>query len=255
MKKYFTVAACTGLISFLSAAHATPSMTGKWATIEGGYSFSLNPNNVSIEPMPNVNLPDNYLSTGLGNRGLVGVGAGLTFDLSYKALHSDRLGLMYNYYDNAPITGQIVKYQLIPTYSDSYNVNSNVLWVDNQLDLISLGQFLPFFDVAIGAVWHQTSGYQETPLPNVSSQRVRLDSAALASNTSTDFAWRVGLGGNFAVTDKISLGLIYRYVNLGNAVTGASTYYPTVGGIHSNVAGNEAVLSLRYNFDTNGGTK
>lgn len=254
MKKHSYIAVCSGLLAVINTASALPAITNRWLTVEGGYAFSINPNNVSTESMPNINLPDNYVTTGLGNRGLVGVGLGWQFELapyySEHAFRSDRLGLMYDYYANGTVSGRIDKYQITPTYSTTYHVNSSVLWVDDQLDLIPIGQFLPFFDVAIGAAWNKTGGYQETPLPLISPQAVRLQSAALASNTSTAFAWRVGVGGNVPITDKLLLGVIYRYASLGKATTGGSANYPTVGGISSNIAANEWVMSLRYNFDT-----
>jgi|GEM_PF-3738819 len=262
MRKYSYIAICGGLISLLNTANAgtqgTPDVTRKWLTVEGGYDFSIDPNNVSVQSMPNVNLPDNYVSTGLGNRGFVGVGIGGQMKLPdthissafSNAPRTDRLGIMYDYYAKASVSGRIDKFQIAPVYSYDFNVTSNVLWVDNQLDLIPLGTFLPFFDVALGAAWNKTSGYTEALLPGISSQAQRLQSAAFAPNTSTSFAWRVGAGGNFAIDDHWTLGIIYRYSDLGKATTGNSANYPTMGSISANITANEAVLSLRYNFDT-----
>ena len=225
--------------------------------MEGGYAFSVNPSNVTTQPMPFINLPDSYLSNRLANRGFVGVGIGGQIKLPKTQLSSaltgsprtDRLGLMYDYYSKESVSGQINKFQLLPVYSNEFSVTSNVLWVDNQLDLIPLGTFLPFFDVAIGAAWNKTSGYGEALLPGVSTQAAR-SSAAFASNTSASFAWRVGAGGNFAIDDNWTLGIMYRYSSLGKATTGTSAVYSTLGPISANIAANEAVLSLRYNFDT-----
>lgn len=262
MKKSSCIVVCGGLIALLNTANANmlaePNLTGKWLTVEGGYDFSINPSNVSTQPMPNINAPDSYLSTLLSNRGFVGIGLGGTITLpdtflasvSSDAPRTDRLGLMYDYYADATVSGQINKYQTTPTYSNKFNVTSNVLWLDNQLDLIPLGTFLPFIDVAIGAAWNKTSGYEENLLPGVSTQRQRLQSAAFAPNTSTSFAWRVGAGGNFAIDDHWTLGILYRYSSLGKASTGTSANYPTVGSISADIAANEGLLSLRYNFDT-----
>ncbi len=242
--------ACCGLVTLLGAGQASAMNYERWVNVEGGYSFSIAPNNTNTEPMPGVNLPDDYVATLMGNRWLLGAGAGVQFPLSHPFFHADRLGLAYDYYSRATVTGQINKFQTVPTYSYTYNLTSNVLWLDNQLDVGHLGQMIPFIDLAIGAAWHRTDNYQELPLPNVPPQNVRVNGADLASNNSTEFAWRVGIGGNVNLTDKVKMGLIYRYANLGRSSTGPSGFYPTVGGINNSVAGNEAVLSLRYDFDT-----
>lgn len=144
--------------TFAIPATQTPAPEGVlshwWITIEGGYALSTATSNTLSEPMPYVFPPnDYYVSQARNNAGSVGAGVSYQFNLPYSKQLSnqwfpaDRLGLFYDYYLPAHIDGKIYKWEG-PTigYDYQYVVVSHVVWLDNQLDIISWKKLTPFVD-------------------------------------------------------------------------------------------------------------
>src|SRR5258708_1454167 len=72
-------------------------------------------------------------------------------------------------------------------------------------------------------------------------------SADFAKNTNTSFAWRLGVGVNLVLPSDCEgwhLGVLYRYADLGEAETGDSENYPTVGNLETQLISNEILASL-----------
>lgn len=226
-----------------------------WVAIEGGYNFSTVNSNTLSEPMPFVFPPnDYYVSQARNDTGSVGAGLSYQFNLpgweklSNQWFSTDRLGLFYDYYFPANIDGKIYKWESSTIgYDYQYVVVSHVVWLDNQLDIISWKKLTPFVDASIGSAFNTASNYSENPV-----ELPPRPSAAFANNTSTQFAWRAGFGLNYALdaykyVSQISLE--YRYSDLGNVNTGTSGTYPSVNhALSQRLTNSEIILALRCNL-------
>jgi opacity protein-like surface antigen len=227
---------------------------GAWLSIEAGVSFLEDPDNITVEPMPGVNFPDDYVNTSIDNTAIIGAALGYSFILNDidDWFPANRIGLYYDYYFAAKTEGYINKWQSTTIYDYAFDVHSNTLWLGNQLDLIEWNYLVPFIDLGIGIAWNTAEKYSETPLPEVPNQDHRDLSAAFADQTQTSFAWRVGVGVNLALSswyEGWNVGVLYRYADLGEAKTGASENYPTaVNSLETKLRSNELLANIRYDF-------
>jgi hypothetical protein len=227
-----------------------------WASLEGGAAFMQESHNNTVEPMPGVNLPDNYRNTGSENTGVFGAGIGYEFTRAkaHTWFPSNRLGVFYDYYSPSAVSGQIEKWQTVTAYTYTIDVFSNTLWLGDQLDLFKWSYFTPFIEVGLGIAWNNASNYNERATPNNNDDRDECNgSAAFADHTTTSFAWRAGMGVNLTLPcsscEHWNVGLLYRYADLGHAKTGASDHYPSVNkGIETELRSNEVLATLQYHF-------
>ena len=242
------------LISFISStesfAHKKcrgPDCPGFWGAFEFGYTNSITPGNVTVQPMPNVDSPDNYIPTQQTSDWTVGVGVGYKFvgDMAF-CLPANRIGIYYDYYFETTVRGDIDKYQTIKAYDYSYKVTSNTAWLHDQLELIEYENFTLFIEGGIGAAFNYAFGYDETPVP--ANPDVRFYSADFKSHTDVNFAYRLGAGISYSLTNNIDLGIFYRYSDLGNASTGGSKNYPSMeDGLKTSFRTSQYMATLRYN--------
>jgi len=254
MKRLFIATLCIGSLFISSTVAATT--TTPWVALEGGMDFSMQATHANVVPMPNVDLPDNYLFTHLHNTWMLGVGAGYQFtrpqslfpSLAAKWLPSDRLGVFYDYYAPQQLSGVINKYMTNTAYTDHVTVHSHTLWLDNQLDIAQLHAFTPFVDLGLGLSQNTTADYAEAP--TVDNLEPRGDSAAFARHNNWALAYRAGFGVNYHLATKqpMDIGMMYRYTNRGRAKTGDSANYP-IGALSSNhLTSNEISLVFRSYF-------
>lgn len=149
---------------------------------------------------------------------------------------------------SANIDGKIYKWESSTVgYNYQYAVVSHVLWLDNQLDIISWKKLTPFVDAGLGSAFNTARNYTENPV-----ELPPRPSAAFATKTNTQFAWRAGVGLNYALdwvkyVNQISLE--YRYNDLGNANTGTSRTYSSVNhALSHRLTHSEIILALRCNL-------
>ena len=74
-----------------------------------------------------------------------------------------------------------------------------------------------------------------------------LDASKSVNDTKTVFAWNVGAGVSYAVTDNLSADLAYRFLGLGYSQT-EKTFYGYPAKIGMAPYANEFSLGLRYTF-------
>jgi opacity protein-like surface antigen len=78
----------------------------------------------------------------------------------------------------------------------------------------NFGHFAPYVIGGLGVSWNKAYNYNEVPTnPNLTALPMR---TMFNSRTQVEFAWTVGAGIAYAVTQSTSIGLEYRYTNYGN---------------------------------------
>ncbi|MEO5337373.1 MAG: outer membrane beta-barrel protein [Magnetospirillum sp. WYHS-4] len=124
-----------------------------------------------------------------------------------------------------------------PTRTDA-DMNSHSLLLNGYWDIGSWQGFTPFVGAGFGMAFNRTD----------------TDGTVIASglkenytNTNMDFAWTVGGGVSYAISPKWTLGLSYRYLDLGEAAFGdpSATDAELTA---QNVSTHEVLLGLRYQF-------
>ncbi|MFA6036982.1 MAG: outer membrane beta-barrel protein [Legionellales bacterium] len=249
-----------GLIFLLlpcSMAFAEDS--GWWVSVEGGYGFAIEESHTNTVPMPNDPLPplyDDYQTNDREGGFIVGATGGYQFALNEEDDEDEsswfptaRLGIGYEYVGSTDVNGQVIKYQEKPYYDYQYDVSAQVIWLDGQIDLFDWCNFSPFIDAGIGIAFNRMSDYEEN---RINTEVPVRESADFSDETNTEFAWRAGVGVNYTIPeqdDAWTISVLTRYSDLGDAQTGSSQTYPTVGSISSELVNIELLLALRYNFD------
>lgn len=91
-------------------------------------------------------------------------------------------------------------------------VNSQRLMLNGFKDFALTDKLSWYLMAGAGVAHVQSEGYQGNP------------SRQFAKNGQNNFAWSLGLGMDYALTDKITLGSGYRYVDMGKIETGRNTF-------------------------------
>ncbi|MFM0961226.1 MULTISPECIES: outer membrane protein [Yersinia] len=68
------------------------------------------------------------------------------------------------------------------------------------------------------------------------------------SGSTTNFAWAVGVGVNWAIMDNVSMDLSYRYLDAGDVETGYTTRRGNRETAKVSVTSNDVMLGVRYAF-------
>lgn len=105
------------------------------------------------------------------------------------------------------------------SYWAPFNANVNRLEVDSQRLMLNgyknipINEWLSFYGMAgVGMAKIDAEGFQSNP------------SRQFASNTQYNFAYSVGLGLDAKVSEKLTLGTGWRYVDMGKVETGYNTF-------------------------------
>ncbi len=119
---------------------------------------------------------------------------------------------------------------------DSYDVNgtgfpgitgelemaSHLFMVGNRINVMPAAKTVkPYIGVGIGMALHDVDSLDYGD----SSGTVEVD-----GDTSTDFAWSLGLGVDFALSEAVALTIAYEYVDAGTAETGRDFKYLGITG-------------------------
>lgn len=128
-------------------------------------------------------------------------------------------------------------------YTYQYKVTARELLAQGKLMHPYHDKFYPYVLVGIGGSFNRASNYATNVPPFLTFTR------DYANNTSSSFAYKVGLGSDLDITQHTRLGLAYRFSDLGNANLGMATIDGSgVPGAlsQSNLYANELLLQLTY---------
>ncbi len=127
-------------------------------------------------------------------------------------------------YGNAsiPISGDVWQFGLpkFDNFSYSYHVShARVMWSNKWLtNYPRYAALHPYFSWEIGAAFNRASGYQERALIPLTAPM-----SPFHNHNQTSFSWSLGLGADYAVNEKIRVGLGYQFSDLGLVSLGATS--------------------------------
>lgn len=121
-----------------------------------------------------------------------------------------------------------------------------VFLVNGYVDLPAWGNFRPFVGAGVGASWIQISDFSDIdPVSGADGYS--------GDKSSWNFAWALHAGASFAINDRTTFEIAYRYLNMGDAgtenllsATGVDFEYNPFD--FDNVASHDIKLAVRYMF-------
>ncbi|WP_108881011.1 outer membrane beta-barrel protein [Anderseniella sp. Alg231-50] len=120
----------------------------------------------------------------------------------------------------------------------SADIGSQHVFVSTFWDITNYGGFTPYVGGGIGAARHEISGLTG-PL-------------GAADGSQYDFAYHVSIGVAYDITSNLKFDLAYRYIDLGEVISGIDTAPPV--GVDSgamsvdSIQAHEVKVGLRYHF-------
>ena len=179
--------------------------------------------------------------------GVIALSAGRRWQQDSLWMPVYSVGVSWQYYFNTQVGSTIMQYSdpTFVNYNYHWNVKSNLLLATGKLNLIQYGKCSPYINGGIGGAFNSASGYSETALADV-TPRI---SPAFANNSTTQFAYQVGIGVDVQLTPQVIFSLGYNYQNLGAIASGAGTgtwANQTLGS--GSYGSNEVLISVNYLF-------
>lgn len=184
------------------------------------------------------------------------------------------VGYQFNSWFRADLTGQwrgkanLHASQFAPfgaisptfTAADNYTGSKSeaVVMVNGYFDLGTWWCVTPYIGGGLGASYNRLTGFQDngviinTALANPLSNSVTYAGDAGKWN----FAWALHAGLGYRVTPDVTIELGYSYMNLGDAVTGATNSFDGVtvrngsGFTVKNITSNDVKLGVRWDLDS-----
>lgn len=222
MKKILTIAACLLALTLMLSGVAFAEKGGFYGSVKVGGSYLDATKTLSSNSTGN-----NSSSKFDKEAGVFGLAAG------YNWMDSDlpiRTELEYMY------TGDF-KYK----YSDSNasltdKINLQTLMLNVYWDFYNSTDFTPYINGGVGAAW-VSEDFSTTTISTPSNK------------TSTNFAFNLGAGVGWSLTESVILDLAYRYDYYGNGkqVTGTSAGVNIESQV-KDLGTHKALLGLRYQF-------
>lgn len=135
--------------------------------------------------------------------------------LGYFLLEDHLLVELNVYGVSSTVKGEVWQYQLpqFNNYRFSAPLSSTRLMLDFKPRPITWNQLTPYLILGAGASWNAAS-YDEKANNGIDPAGER----SLAKHTQTQWAWDIGVGFDYAFTDRISLTTEYIYAFLGDAM-------------------------------------
>ncbi|HWZ38390.1 MAG TPA: outer membrane beta-barrel protein [Bradyrhizobium sp.] len=192
---------------------------------------------------PGITVPPT-IGLGFDSAGIFGLGAGYRFNSWFRA---DVTG---EFRGNANLHGlDIVSFNGGIIGTDEYH-GSKSEWLVLANAYVDLGTWwcvTPFIGAGVGASRNTISNFQDINTPN-------LGVAFTPSASKWDFAWAVHAGVAYKVTPNLTLEFAYRYVDLGDGVTGALTDFTgfTRGRTiqFKDITSNDLRFGVRWNLES-----
>lgn len=122
------------------------------------------------------------------------------------------LSVRYQHIFDDNIGNQVTQYSLpeFDNYSYNWNVSSDIISLIGKLDLAEWGRVMPYISGGFGIAFNHATGFNETAYPGVTPRT----SPGFRDYTATQFAYQLGLGVDFKMSNQLLLSLGYDYQNL-----------------------------------------
>lgn len=218
-----------------AAAHAADKKMGIYGAVKGGWSgttYTKNGlDNLNLASTQNANATNESFKT--PDQYVFGGAIGYNWAASFNIPIRSELEYMYR--------GNMLKYGADNGTAGS-EVSSKVtsiqtLFANFFYDINTGTAFTPYVGAGVGLAWIDTK-YSSTAASFANWEGDK-------KTTATNFAWNVGAGLGYSVTDNFILDLGYRYVSFGSSKAYGGAVYDQK---FKNLGAHEVLLGLRFEF-------
>ena len=228
MKNFLKIAACVFALSLMVSGMAIASDGGFYVSVKAGGSFldaskSASTNSTTATGASSKFKEDTSLAIG-GAVGYNWMDSDLPVRTELEYMY--RGDFKFRYADsNSTLTNKI----------DLHTLMLNAYW-----DFYNSTSFTPYINGGVGVAWIQE---------DFSTGTVTDAITAPSSNTKANFAFNLGAGVGWEMTDSVILDLAYRYNYYGDgkAVTATGTNNSVQSKV-KNISTHDVLLGLRYEF-------
>jgi opacity protein-like surface antigen len=220
------------LFIFFLSSSAFASTAGVYVGAKAGASF-MDFSDGNWQSSQNGDQTAQYDRSGDDTVFVFGAALGYEFDLPLRV----ELEYMYrtNFeHDKKPTTNGL--------FDSDTDLTTHTLMANLFYDFRNSSPFTPFVMGGIGVAVHQTDNH-------VTSLTSYVDDYEGSDVTRTEFAWNVGTGMAYDLTDNLTLDMLARYVDMGKAKWKNTNRTSNDKGSGSgNMSATEVLLGLRYKF-------
>jgi opacity protein-like surface antigen len=183
-------------------------------------------------------------------------------DFDSAPLFGVGVGYQFNNWLRADVTGEyrgkatFHGYDIVTSggnmFTDEYRASKSewLVLANVYADLGTWGAFTPFVGVGIGGSWNTISNFMDicTTCPGGGV-------AHGVSASKANFAWAAHAGVAYKVTNNVTLEFAYRYVDLGDALTGDLTTYLGQNAVNNpmhfrNITSHDFKFGVRWFLDS-----
>jgi opacity protein-like surface antigen len=207
--------------------------------------------------LTNAAFPAGFQSTGMG------FDSSTSYDLGvgYKFNNWFRVDVTGEYRGNANLHGSqfLVDGAGAPGTSgvDNYSGSKSewVAMVNGYVDLGTWWCMTPFIGAGVGTSRNTISGFRDDGIFNTGAGQA-ISSTFAGNGSKWNFAWALHAGVGYAVTRNVTVELAYRYMNLGDGITGATNSFDGVTVVNGSgftvksITSNDIKLGVRWQFDS-----
>jgi len=174
-----------------------------------------------------------------GNKSDNAFGGALAIGYDFQQKFSVPVRTELEYAAFSQVTGKTVQQYSSTSYDRfTQKLRIQTLFVNAYYDFRNATAFTPYANAGLGLAFIGDKGRWEWDWGGP---------ATAGTKTSTNFAWNIGAGVAYAITDTISLDLGYRFAGLGEARTKQGTYYDWYGKTRD-IYMHQVLLGLRFTF-------
>lgn len=175
---------------------------------------------------------------------LASIGYRMTRDAEWFSAYS--LALQYQHNFSSNVGNEVLQYSdpAFYNYNSDWSIASDIFLAVAKLNVFEYGIISPYIHAGIGLSFNNAGNYSEAPTSGVTAPRVN---PGFSSYTTTNFAYSLGAGVDFQVTDNIIVSAQYQYQNLGNVKSGnGSAAWSTQSLDLGTYTTNAVLLSVSY---------
>lgn len=162
---------------------------------------------------------DYYSVIAANNHGQLAAATGYQWQRESQFFPAFALGLHYQHIFSKEYAGAIMLYSLpeFTNYSYNFALQADTLSIFSKINFWQYERVQPYAEGGLGFSRNRTNRYLESAYAGV----IPRVSPAYANNVETNFAYNLGLGLDFLLTDAISFSVAYNYQSLGAVRTGS----------------------------------
>jgi opacity protein-like surface antigen len=227
-----------------SAQMMSQSLSSPYFRVEAGYAFArdaeLRDNGGSGIICGNANCSAPGQLNDVGNSAMIGAAVG------YRVHPKVRAELAAGYRGGFELDDADAH---SPPTSFKGDIRSWNVMLNAYYDFEAAGPWKPFVSAGVGYAKNKLRTISAT---NPGAGTGNLANFSLSGDTEGGFAWSLGVGAAYAYTNRLTLDVAYRYVDLGNIKVPAQTinfigFGPSpYGGAKGDLAMHELVVGLRF---------